>query len=45
MTQEEAVSELTELVEKEFGRVNAKLQELLDLVKEGITVYVEKVEA
>jgi hypothetical protein len=44
MTQEEAIDRLCEVIEKELSRTNAKLQQLLDYFKEGVTVYPEKVD-
>jgi len=44
MTQEEAISELCETIERELARINAKLQELLEIFREGVTVVVEKVD-
>ena len=42
MTQTEAIAEAGDAITKELERLNAKFADLLELIKEGITVYVEK---
>lgn len=43
MTQEEAIDNLCDVVGKELVRLNAKVQQLIDIYREGITVYIEEV--
>jgi hypothetical protein len=42
MTQEEAISEGFEAVTKELARLNAKIQNLIDMANEGLPVVVIK---
>lgn len=44
MTQEEAIDRLCDVIEVELERINVKLQALIDIYREGVTVYVEKVD-